>query len=62
MLASAIPENDRLEQGCPTQLVDMIDVDSRFDEHLDGFDMTPLRRRNERRAAISVRALQVGPV
>ena len=62
MLAAAIPENDRLEQGRPTQLVDMIDVDSRFDEQSDSFDMTPLRRRNKRSAAVSVRALQVGPV
>ena len=62
MLGSAIPENDRLEQGCPTQLVDMIDVDPRFDERSDSFDMTPLRRRNKRSAAVSVRALQIGPV
>lgn len=59
---AVIAEDHRLQQRRPAELVDVIDIDTRFDQCPYGLDMSALRSRNQRRASIPVGAFQVHAV
>ena len=57
VLRAAVTQDDGLEQGGSAEIVDVIDVDAGRNECAHGLHMTALGRRNERGAAVTVRAL-----
>ena len=59
---AAIAKNDGFEESGPAEAVDVIDVDARFYEGTDGFDVAALGGGDEGGAAVAVDALEVGAV
>lgn len=60
MSRSAIGQDDRLQQRCPSQVVDVIDVDvGVFQQPLYNLDVAALRRRDDGDAAVAIGELRV---
>ena len=57
---TAIAENDRLQERRPTQIVDVIDIDTGCDERAHRLDMTTLRGGDQGGAAVAVGTFEVG--
>ena len=60
MRRAAITENDGLQQGRPARLVDMVDIDSRFQQRTHGLDVAVVRGRDQGGTAVAIDAGEVG--
>jgi FkbM family methyltransferase len=58
----AVAENDGFEQRGPAQPVDMVDVDRGVEQDAHRLDMAVMGGRDQRRPAIAVDRLEVGPM
>jgi hypothetical protein len=57
---ATVAQDDGLEQRRPAQAVDVVDVDRRLQQLAHRLHVAVVRRRDQRRAAVAVGALQVG--